>query len=190
MARPREFDPGEALQKVKEVFWHFGYEGTSIRDIEAETSLKKQSLYRFFGDKREMYRMALADYGQKEALSVEAYLKEPGTAHARLKALFYALIEGSDTEIGRRGCFVCNAAIDQSQQDEQTQRIIAVIIDSMLKLFEEALADTEPYRNDLTARSSKAASLLTAYNGLRVLIKAGQSKALLYNAANSMLEII
>lgn len=190
MARPRQFDPAEALQKVKEAFWRSGYEGTSIRDIELETGLRKQSLYRLFGDKRDMYRFALADYGQKEARGAEAYLEGPGPAPARFRRFFDALIEEAETETGRRGCFLCNASIDQAQSDEQTRRTIDSLMGRMLILFESALADTEPYRADPGARKRKAASLLAAYNGLRVLIKAGLSKEILRNAANATLESV
>jgi AcrR family transcriptional regulator len=65
MARLREFEIGEALDGVMDVFWRQGYEGASMQDIEAATGLNKQSLYRIFPDKRAMYLAALERYEAK-----------------------------------------------------------------------------------------------------------------------------
>ena len=51
MARPRSFDPDEALDLARDVFWRKGFQGTSLDDITAATGLAKPSLYAAFGDK-------------------------------------------------------------------------------------------------------------------------------------------
>lgn len=43
MARPREFEPEEALDAIMGVFWRQGYEGTSLQDIEAATGLNNKA---------------------------------------------------------------------------------------------------------------------------------------------------
>ena len=58
----KQFNKDEALDKAMQAFWMHGYEATSMQDIEVATGLRKQSLYRLFGDKHAMYLAALWSY--------------------------------------------------------------------------------------------------------------------------------
>ena len=55
MARPREFDEGEALDAAMDCFWRDGYEATSVRDLAARMGITGASLYNAFGDKRSLF---------------------------------------------------------------------------------------------------------------------------------------
>ena len=55
MARPRSFDPDQALDLARDVFWQNGFHGTSLDDITAATGLAKPSLYAAFGDKNALF---------------------------------------------------------------------------------------------------------------------------------------
>jgi TetR/AcrR family transcriptional repressor of nem operon len=56
MARPREFDREEALDRATRVFWAKGYASTSTEDLLAAMEIGRQSLYNAFGDKRKLYQ--------------------------------------------------------------------------------------------------------------------------------------
>lgn len=55
MPRPKEFIPGEAIEKAMQVFWHKGYEATSMEDLLNAMDLNRGSLYDTFGDKRQLF---------------------------------------------------------------------------------------------------------------------------------------
>ena len=114
MARPREFDTDTALRAITLLFWEHGYEATSMHDIERSTGLRKQSLYRAFGDKRAMYLAALAAYEREEMKQAAELLAGPGDAASRFARLFRHIIEGAVEADDRRGCFLCNACVDQA----------------------------------------------------------------------------
>ena len=61
MARAREFDEDKALAAVEAVFWRQGY-AASYADLMTATGLGKGSMYAAFGDKRRLFRQALARY--------------------------------------------------------------------------------------------------------------------------------
>ncbi|WP_278020710.1 TetR/AcrR family transcriptional regulator [Flavobacterium ginsengisoli] len=52
MARTKEFNEDQALDKAIEIFWHKGYNGTSAQDLVTHLGLSRSSLYDTFGDKR------------------------------------------------------------------------------------------------------------------------------------------
>lgn len=62
MARPKEFDRDEALDKAIEVFSRFGYEGSSTDVLLDGMGISRQSMYNTFGDKRRLYLEALRRY--------------------------------------------------------------------------------------------------------------------------------
>ena len=62
MARPRSFDPDEALDLARDVFWQKGFQGASLDDITAATGLNKPSLYAAFGDKNALFLKVLDRY--------------------------------------------------------------------------------------------------------------------------------
>ena len=46
MSRPKEFNPDDAVEKAMQVFWHKGYEATSMEDLLTAMDLNRGSLYR------------------------------------------------------------------------------------------------------------------------------------------------
>ena len=72
MARPKEFEPEQALDAAMNVFWRLGYEHTSLDALMQEMGIARQSLYDTFGDKRALYLRALAHYrdGNHAALRI------------------------------------------------------------------------------------------------------------------------
>jgi AcrR family transcriptional regulator len=62
MARPREFDENEVLDKALQAFWAHGYDATSVEDLVAATGLARASLYGAFGDKEQLFHRVLKHY--------------------------------------------------------------------------------------------------------------------------------
>jgi len=80
MARPRAFEPEEAVRQALLVFWHKGYDATSLSDIEAATGVARMSLYNVFGDKDGLFQAALERYIQSSRRLYEKYLRDGGLA--------------------------------------------------------------------------------------------------------------
>ena len=92
MGRPRGFNADEMLDKVVNVFWQHGYEGTSMATLMAATGLNKPSLYAAFGSKEELFRSAFERYWQRQGEFTKAMLDEP---HARtgVERMLLALVD-------------------------------------------------------------------------------------------------
>src|SRR5262245_65627375 len=81
--RPRSYDPGVALARATEAFWHAGFAATSLDDLCEATGMNRPSLYGASGDKRALYLRALERYTQNgrramdEALAYGRPIAEP-----------------------------------------------------------------------------------------------------------------
>ncbi len=82
MARHKEFDQDEALQKAMEAFWARGYEATSMQDLVEHMGINRQSLYDTFGDKHSLFLKALDRYHEVETRKLLAFVV--GAEWARL----------------------------------------------------------------------------------------------------------
>ncbi|NOX83917.1 MAG: TetR/AcrR family transcriptional regulator [Alphaproteobacteria bacterium] len=182
MARPRGFEPDDALTAIKEAFWRGGYDATSMRDIEQATGLNKQSLYRLYGDKRGMYLKAIDHYSAHEATAAGVLL---GDGEEGSRARFARLFGLVDIAVAgdRRGCFFCNASIDQAHRDARVRAAAMRGMEAMRATFEEALGA----QGEAANIRQKAAGLLTAYLGLRVMVRAGFDEAALRCAVDDAL---
>ncbi len=176
IGRPREFDDDVALAQILDVFWTKGFEGTSMSDLMAATGLQKGSLYAAFGDKRAIYLEALALYERQAVDGAVALLTGKGAPETRIGKFLQAAIDPVARLDDRRGCFLCNASVDQAVLDGETQLAVKRGFDRMAGALEQALADLGV---GAKLRAGQAQHLLSVYFGLRVLAKGGQSVSVL-----------
>src|ERR1051326_3516607 len=113
MARHKEFDREEALQKAMEVFWERGYEATSIQDLVEQMGINRQSLYDTFGDKHALYLAALDHYREVEGGKMFKLLERQGSVKKTLRKLFGGVVECSVGGGHRRGWFLGNAMSEE-----------------------------------------------------------------------------
>jgi TetR/AcrR family transcriptional regulator, transcriptional repressor for nem operon len=57
--RPKDFDEGAVLDKAVDLFWKQGYEATNLEQLLAAMGMGKGSMYHNFGNKREVFKLAL-----------------------------------------------------------------------------------------------------------------------------------
>ena len=80
--RPRSFDRDAVLDKVVRLFWQYGYEATSMRELVGEVGVAAPSLYRAFGDKEHLFAEAVEVYSRQYGEFIDRALTEESTARA------------------------------------------------------------------------------------------------------------
>src|SRR5580700_5584469 len=103
MARPREFDREEALERATAVFWAKGYASTSTDDLLTAMGIARQSLYNAFQEKRALYLEALEKYQRTTTAGHLQRLNGAASPIAGVKALLLGLISDTD-DIRALGC--------------------------------------------------------------------------------------
>ena len=157
MARPRTFDEDKVMEAIKNVFWNYGYEGTSYADLIDASGLHKGSLYAAFGDKRALYIEALRHYDEQEiAQAVDLLTKGQG---ARIESLFNAVIDAVKIYKDLRGCLLCNAAIDQAKHNKDVEKSVSLGIQRMLNALIQALQDQHKHISNVEQSASHMCSV-------------------------------
>jgi TetR/AcrR family transcriptional repressor of nem operon len=135
MARHKEFDRDEALNKAMEVFWSRGYGAASIQDLVKHMGINRQSLHDTFGDKHALYLQALDRYREVETRKLFELLERDGSVKRALRQLFTGVVEGALCDGERRGCFMGNAMSELAGRCKAT----AVRTCSNMAAMEDAL---------------------------------------------------
>jgi len=176
MARPREFDIDEALERAMNVFWTKGYEGTSLQDLLDAMNIARGSLYKAFQDKHSIYRAALDRYDRTEIQRSVDGLRNQSAGdgatriHQFLEDARAAVVQRHD----RRGCFLCNAAVDRAPMDAGIQTKVLTMMKRMERAAAVALNECAQAAHWPAKRRAQVALTLTnAYVGLRVLARSG-----------------
>lgn len=191
MARPREFDTEQVREALKQAFWTHGFDGISYGALTEATGLHKASLYAAFGDKRALWMEALKAYNELEVDGAVTLLEQgndeipvqssnrpasdaPLNGAMRICYLFDRVIEAVAQHNDRRGCLLCNAAVEQAPKDKDTNDHVSKGLEKMQGGFLSALRD-EPGLSKMPEEllSMRASTLTSIYFGLRVMAKSG-----------------
>lgn len=178
MARPREFDPESVMTRAMDLFWWQGYEDATLSGLLQAMGLTKGSFYKAFFDKRSVYLAALDRYAETVVADTVRFLMNgnESTGTERIRALFSSAVEAGEGPQQRRGCFLCNAAVDRAPHDPDVEERVQAMIRRLQAGFASALRSSWPRWSDEQI-TSRAGALVTVYMGLRVMQKAGLGEA-------------
>ena len=146
MARPKEFDPAEALEKAMHLFWQKGYYDTSIRDLVEHTGVNYYGLYGEFENKHGLFMAALDLYRDSVTKDLVKELGKPGAGVAAIRRSFDKLRLFAK-EHGQVGCLICNTAVELAPHDaEAADRVrghMAMFKTAFAKALKNAQRDGE-----------------------------------------------
>ncbi len=180
MARPKEFDIDQVLDRATELFWTKGYEETSMRDLEEGLGVGRQSLYSTFGDKRDLFLASLDRYAtlQRERL---APLLQPDASMEAIRQYFNDSVKYVTCTEPRRSCMMLNSVVEFGQADPDVARRYAANQEQIAGAFRHALSGAAR-KGELRANSDQGALalfLVSQIYGLVVLSKGGAAPATL-----------
>ncbi len=192
MARPREFDPDETLERAMQVFWAKGYEATSLDDLCASTGLGRSSLYAAFGDKQALYLGALEKYEVAALSRIASALASNTTPLEGIAAFVDRIIEDIVAGPGRRGCFIGNCAAELARQDRTLSARVRQSMARVQGAFKDALLQARSagqLRKNADV-DALAAFLMSSIQGLRLVGKANPDRGVLKDIAKVMLRCL
>lgn len=183
MARNREFDPKEALDKAMMVFWQKGYVDTSIDDLVDATGVSRYGLYGEFGSKHGLFLASLDHYQDTAVKAFFGIVERPAAAMAEIRLYFDTILGLYSQPAGKLGCLMCNSATEVAPHDKAVQKKVKSALDRMTTGFGIALTNAQKrgeVRADLEIK--QAADFLTGILlGASVMVRSGANKQMIAN---------
>lgn len=175
MPRTREFEPDEALERAMELFWLKGYADTSIDELVRETGAGRYGLYTTFGDMHDLFLQSLARYARDVFGPMIAPLEASQASLRDIRAFFGGILELVRRPGGRRGCLMCNTAVELGPFDPASGGRVRNHFRRVRAGFEHALRNARK-RGELGRAVDVAATadyLLGVAQGAFVLARSG-----------------
>ncbi|WIX80214.1 TetR/AcrR family transcriptional regulator [Amycolatopsis carbonis] len=178
VGRPRAFDADVALDRAIEVFWNQGYEGASLTDLTAAMGITRTSMYAAFGNKADLYGLALDRYLHRDLAYAYDALAAP-TAHSVASRYLHACADAVTTPGRPPGCFTVQSGLVSAPENADISAAVARARrageEALLTRFRRAVSD-----GDLSASDNPddlARYVMTVGEGLAVHAVAGASRA-------------
>ena len=188
MARQREFDVDEVLQRAMRVFWRRGYVGTSMADIYEATGLKPGSLYAAFKDKDALFRSAFERY----AAFFRSTLPKDQSGLAAIRNWLELQARLAVEDVDRAGCLIVNTVAEREAHSPATQALANGRLQEIRDYFVRHLT-LAVQAGDLPANvrvDVQADALLGAVISIMTLGRAGADRSTIQNVAQATLNAL
>lgn len=193
MARTKEFNEDQALDKAIEIFWHKGYNGTSAQDLVTHLGLSRSSLYDTFGDKQKLFAQSLRRYQKQSQDQISTLLNESENIKETLHAIFkQAVIESLQDRI-TKGCFMVNSSVELAMHDDEIAKIVKNNSQIMEEVFTKAVKKGQDAGHISKATNARvlARFIFNTYSGIRVLARTGERDKQVYDdIVSTMLSLL
>lgn len=175
MARTREFDPKDVIEKAVYLFWEKGYSDTSMDDLVKHTGVSRYGIYGEFGNKREFFITALEHFHNKFVEEIVQDLVNPESGLAELRAYFGRLLGKAQTQEARLGCFMCNTAVELSVRDHYFREHVNSMFEALRGLFLNALNNARAHGelDDSIEPEEYSSYLVGVQQGVSTMVRSG-----------------
>ena len=192
MARNREFDINEALTSAMGLFWLNGYSNTSLDSLLESMNIGKGSFYQAFDNKRDLYIQTLNLYKNQTRDFFES-ISSNGKGIKRLRNYFMSIIEEMyKDDFVQRGCFLCNASIENSGKDKEITEIVSSGYREVISKIEENVRESQKMgeiRKELNPNDTAHWLFCSTY-GLFMLAKSDYKKSKIKKIAMDTIDIL
>ncbi|MGV8979883.1 TetR/AcrR family transcriptional regulator [Clostridium sp.] len=171
MARPIEYDKDVVLSKAMKVFWRFGYDSTSMKDLVEATGMTTRSMYNIFDSKNGLFKAVLEWYYEINiSKPFEKLVQGKGIAAIKEFLLTVANFEATN------GCLYTNTSSDRNCINTDSLEIVDKYFNALEETFKSKLMyakSHEGYKDDPELRAKQ---LVVMIQGLSVYTKNRDTK--------------
>jgi TetR/AcrR family transcriptional regulator, transcriptional repressor for nem operon len=179
MARTKDFDEAEVLNKALCLFWHKGYNGTSMQELVDHLGISRSSLYDTYADKHSLYIKSLEFYQNTSRQNMDDIAANATSAKEAITQLFTLMTAELLTDDQQKGCFIVNSEVELAPHDPEVRLIIrrneSQIEDILVAVIQKGQESGE-IANKQDARAI-ARFIFNAVKGMRVSAKLTTDKA-------------
>jgi len=187
--RPRLFMAEKALDAAMQIFWHKGYDGASMPDLERAMGIKRSSMYSTFGSKEKLFHQVIERYAGQVGGVMGKILAEPN-----IRTVIEGLLKLSACGVSAktRGCLLvqgamaCADASERIQQEVIQKRCMMEL--ALRSRIEQAMAASEISSNVNAPALAKFVAIVQ--QGLAVQNAGGAKKEELLAAVSTAMQAV
>lgn len=173
MARKKNFDEQEVLDKALQLFWRKGYHATSIQDLVDELGINRASMYDTWGDKHRLYLAALKRYRQYASSWFLEEIRSEKPARQIIENFLKHLVNDMIADADRKGCFVVNSTTELATMDKEVRAMVEENRRTVEQVLAELIKEGQASGQFSSAHSpeSLARFVFSVISGIRVVCK-------------------
>jgi TetR/AcrR family transcriptional repressor of nem operon len=180
MARTKDFDENEVLTKAIQLFWHKGYNGTSMQDLVDGLGISRSSLYDTYTDKHTLFVKALESYQNSGAAKIQEIINHSGSAKETIQKLLELATNDLMDDKQQKGCFMVNAEVEVAPHDAEVNNLVCKNDQQMEEAFYQVIKkgqDSGELKNQQDARALSR-FIFNSVKGMRVTAKSTPDRSL------------
>lgn len=124
MARAKEFDPDEALDRALDLFWDRGFSATSMQNLVDTMGIGRGSLYETFGSKENLFAEALDRYAARSVDFMVQTITDSEEPLEGIRTLIRGFARSAANGGNTRGCLMVNTIVELAPHDEAMAEIL------------------------------------------------------------------
>jgi len=170
MARVKLFNEDEVLDKAVCLFWHKGYNGTSMQDLVDGLGISRSSLYDTYTDKHTLYLKALERYQNGGNDKVSGIVDQQIPAKEKIGQLLRLIIGDVSDQDVQKGCFMVNAELEVAPHDSIVSDMVCKSDQHMEDAFIKTILAGQQSGEITTTQDAKALTrfFVNTGKGMRV----------------------
>ncbi len=173
MARTKDFDETEVLNRAMNIFWSRGYNATSMEDLVSGLGISRSSLYDTYVDKHTLFIKALKNYNQLNHLKIQEIINRNGPAKETMRILIEMVTTGISSGKKQTGCLMVNAEVEVAPFDKEVNKLVCRNYEELEELFYQVIEKGKKKGEIKTRQDTKSLArfILNAVKGMQVTAK-------------------
>lgn len=178
MARTKDFNEDEVLEKALGIFWQKGYSGTSMQDLVDGLGISRSSLYDTYTDKHNLFIKSLERYREKTAGEMIQLINDTTSPKTVIKKILQSAVNESLFDKVARGCFIVNTCVENVTNDKAIAKLVQENMQDVENAFFLAVKKGQELGEIASQQEARALArfMINTINGIRVAAKAGVDK--------------
>lgn len=190
MARNKEFDPTEKLEKARALFWEKGYHATSMQDLVSQMKVNRGSMYTTYGDKHQLFLESLQNYALETYSAYKKVAVGENSALKCIELIVQKAIERSFEE--DKVCMIVKSSFEMAPHDEEVKVLLKKLSNSLITIFQEFIEKAQQAGEISAGKDTRqlAQFIVGNFAGLWQMQSLYDDKKMVEEMAENMLAIL
>lgn len=190
MARNKEFDPIEKLEKARALFWEKGYHATSMQELVSRMKVNRGSMYTTYGDKHQLFVESLQNYALE---TYSEYKKAAVGEKSPLKCIELIVKKAIARSFEEnKVCMIVKSSFEMAPHDDEVKVLLKKLSNSLITIFQELIEKAQQTGEVASSKDARqlAQFIVGNFAGLWQMQSLYNDKKMVEQMAENMLAIL